>query len=399
LNNNCTSRKQNKIHVIFGTMKQKEYIGPGSISNLKEVLREWNSKKIFLVTDKQSYSACGAKDCMHDLLKNYEVHQFCEFTVNPKIEDIIRGISKLADVDYDTVIAVGGGSTIDTAKAVNFLRAHPSALKTLGHDSKDIGTPIAAKPLIAIPTTAGSGSQATHFCVIYIDRQKHSLAHESILPKVAIVDADLTMSLPETTTAVSALDALSQAIESYWSINSTDISKQFSTSSIDLIVKNIPEGVTNPTISTRLDLAKAAHLAGKAINITKTTAPHSISYFLTAYFGIPHGQAVGVTLPSLLVFNANTDKEDVVDKRGAEYVRNNISELCRFLGTGSADEAAGRITQLIRKIGLETRLAKLGLSKKDIEPMVASSFSSNRMKNNPRLLTKKKLRNLLEQIY
>lgn len=380
-------------------MIQKEYIGPGSILHLKEVLSELGSKRIFLVTGRQSYSACGAEACMQNLLKDYEVHRFCEFSVNPKIEDINRGISMLTDLDYDTVIAIGGGSTIDVAKAVNFLTAHPSALKNHSLDTKCVGVPVPARPLIAIPTTSGSGSEATHFCVVYIDCQKYSLAQESILPKVAIVDANLTMSLPKYTTAVSVLDALSHAIESYWSIHSTDISKQFAASSISLIISNIPEGVTNPTARTRLDLAKAANLAGKAINITKTTAPHSISYSLTARFGVPHGQAVGIILPLLLVFNADTSNDDVVDKRGAEYVRKNISELCQLLGTSSVNDAAERITQLIRQIGLETSLACLGVRKDEIETVVTGSFSSDRMKNNPRMLTEKTLRSILEQVH
>ena len=392
-------RKQKHVHGIPGTVIQKEYIGPRSILHLREVLKVLRCRTVFLVTGNLSYSTCGAEDCMRDLLKDYETHRFCEFSVNPKIEDISRGISVLSDLNCDTIIAVGGGSAIDVAKAINFLAAVPSSFAKFGVDSKSIGIPAPIRPLIAIPTTSGSGSEATHFCVIYKDFQKYSLAQDSIRPDIAIVDANLTMSLPEYTTAVSALDALCHAMESYWSIHSTAESKQFAASSIKLIMNSIPQGVRHPSASTRIDLAKAANLAGKAIDITKTTAPHSISYYLTARLDIPHGQAVGITLPSLLVYNADTDSDDAVDTRGADYVRRNIIELCQLLGTDNVNDAAKKITETIHQMRLETNLSALSLAKSDIETMITSSFVSDRMHNNPRKLTKKALRSILERIY
>jgi alcohol dehydrogenase class IV len=221
-----------------------------------------------------------------------------------------------------------------------------------------------------------------------------------MLPRIAIVDANLTMSLPKYTTAVSGLDALSQAVESYWSIHSTTDSKQFASDAIELITANLPVTVKNPDADSRGRMAEAAHLAGKAINITKTTAAHSISYPLTSYFGIPHGQAVGVTLPSLLVFNANVTDKDVLDKRGARYVRETIDEICKLLGASGVSDAREKIDSIIREVGLETRLSLLGLrNREDIETIVANGFDPDRVKNNPRMLTKETLRGILEEIY
>lgn len=378
-------------------MKQKEYIGSGSILCLRGVLAEYDARKIFLVTGKKSYSACGAKAHLDNILKDYKVYRFCEFTVNPKVEDIERGINIFRTAEYDMVIAVGGGSTIDMAKAINFLAVHSLALGgyKIGMEASDR----TIRPLIAIPTTSGSGSEATHFAVVYAGRQKYSIADERMLPKVAIIDADLTESLPRYTTAVSGVDALSQAVESYWSIHSTSHSKRFAGDAIKSIVGNLPVAVNNPSSDSRGKMAEAAHLAGKAINITSTTAAHSISYPLTSHFAIPHGHAVGLTLPSLLEYNARVTEDDVLDVRGISYVRKTISEIAGFLGTDNVEQAKNKLDQLLMEIGLETRLSAFDIkSERDIELIIRNGFNSERVRNNPRLLTEEALRQMLNRI-
>lgn len=379
-------------------MTQKEYIGPDSILCLREVLAKFGSRRIFLITGKTSYSASGAKAYLGNLLNNYEVRRFCEFAVNPKIEDIDHGIDVFRASQCDTIIAVGGGSVIDMAKAIDFLAAHPS---TVGeYKLRSRGSEATVRPLVAIPTTSGSGSEATRFATMYVGKQKHSIVDERILPAVVIVDANLTMSMSRYTTAVSGLDAMGQAIESYWSIHSTSGSKEFAGNAIELIVANLPVAVKNPTVDSRIKMAEAAHLAGKAINITKTTAAHSISYPLTAYFGIPHGHAVGVTLSSLLVFNANVTDDDVLDKRGTGYVRDVIHQICELLGASSASDAKDKIDAIIHDIGLERRLNLLALrEREDIETIVENGFDPDRVNNNPRRLMRDALRQILEQIY
>lgn len=378
-------------------MTQKEYIGFGSILCLREILVELGSRSIFLVTGKGSYSACGAESCLENLLKNYEVHRFCEFAVNPKLEDIDRGINVFKAVECDMVIAVGGGSTIDMAKAINFLSAHPQTLGTC--EIRTSVSETAVRPLIAIPTTSGSGSEATHFAVVYADRQKQSIADERMLPVAAIVDTNLTMSLPRYATAVSGLDALSQAIESFWSIHSSEESKGFARRALELILPNIGVAVREPTPATRSAMAEGAHLAGKAINITKTTAAHAISYPITSYFGVAHGHAVGLILPSLLEYNAQVAENDVLDLRGGPYVRKIISEIVALFGANDVLEAKEKLEHLMSGIGLETRLSGLGIkSEKDFELIIHNSFKPERVGNNPRLLTEEALRKMLHRM-
>ncbi|MFX1470818.1 MAG: phosphonoacetaldehyde reductase, partial [Promethearchaeota archaeon] len=249
-------------------------------------------------------------------------------------------------------------------------------------------------------TTAGSGSEATHFAVVYIDKNKYSLLSPSYMqPEYVIVDPQFTNDLPKDLTAISGLDALTQAIESYWNINSTIKSKNYSKKAIELIMDNILTVVQKPNKESRYNMAIAANFSGKAINITKTTACHAISYPITSYFNVPHGHAVALTLPSMIAFNSNVNKEDVKDPRGVDYVKKTMKELISMIGVFSFTEAKQKITNLIKNIGLETNLSKLGIkTQEDIEVIINNGFNPERVKNNPRLLRETQLREILEEI-
>ena len=379
-------------------MTQKEYIGFGTINFLEVVLTEFKATKVFLVTDKTSYTKCGAEECLNKLLADYEVVQFSEFVPNPNISDLNKGVDIFNQSKPDVVIAVGGGSVIDMAKMINFFASNNVDPKT--YVAQKIADVKKTRPLVAIPTTTGSGSEATHFAVLYINHAKYSIAHEYILPDAAIVDPKFTMSLPASVTAATGMDALSQAIESYWCINSNPRSKEFAKKAIFLILPNLVTAVNNPTDAARAVMSQAAHLAGKAINITKTTASHAISYPLTSFFGIPHGHAVGLTLSSFLVYNFNVTSHDTLDQRGCDYVKKSVCEIAGFLGQNSVAKSKQKIDDLMHEIGLETRLSSLGIeSKEDIEVIIENGFNPERVKNNPRRLTKETLRAILYSIY
>ncbi len=356
------------------------------------------ARKILLVTGKDSYHICGAEDHLNRILADYETDRFSDFSNNPKIEDVIKGIEVFKQSRCDVIIAVGGGSIVDMAKLINFFACNniePSDYVSLSTQRCQKG-----KPLIAIPTTAGTGSEATQFAVLYINRKKFSVDDKLILPDVAIVDPNLTMSLPRYVTATTGMDALSQAIESYWSINSNGESKALAQRAIELIMSNIVAAANRPTASARLAMAEATNLAGKAINITRTTACHSISYPLTSYFGIPHGHAVGLSLPSMLEYISGVCSSDVVDIRGCEYVRKTTDEIAAMLGAKDVPEAAEKIQNLMETIGLQTKLSPLGIkSQKDIEIIIDNGFNPDRVKNNPRKLTREALQEIINSIH
>ena len=378
-------------------IQQERFIGGGTIKELASALERMNADRIFLVTGRRSFSASGADTATASALQLRRVEHFSGFSDNPKLEDVQQGVARFRSGVFDTVVAVGGGSVLDMAKLVNVL-AHQEAAEA---DIIRGRSPVRASglPLIAIPTTAGSGSEATHFAVVYIGQVKYSVASPSMLPRVAIVDPELTFSLPPEATAVTGLDAFAQAVESYWSIHSTDESKRFSREAITLALAHLPAAVHNPTATARKAMSLAAHLAGRAIDITRTTGPHALSYPLTSYYGVPHGQAVGLTLGQFFVYNSEVTERDVADPRGAAYVREAVGDLVRLMGCRDAAEARARVAAFMRELGLETRLGALGIPRVDLVDVLVSNVNAERMANNPRALGSIELSALVQAAY
>lgn len=378
-------------------MSQREYIGFHSIDEIRNILVAHKPKKIFLITGRSSYDKCGARQALEPILRLYPTIYFSPAGENPGAEDIKRGIEILSRQNCDFVIAVGGGSIIDLAKAINILSLNSGRLEDYLGRRKELSH--RGRPLAAVPTTAGTGSESTRFAVVYIEKTKYSLEHDFMLPDYAIVDPQLTLSLPRYITASTGMDALAQAIESYWSIHSDEISKSYAKEAIKLSVKALPDVCNSPSAESREVMMRAAHLAGKAINLSKTTACHAISYPITSYFGVSHGHAVALTLGEMMVYNYDACEEDLLDKRGRVYVRRTLEELCAFLGAGDAAQADRKINRLMVTIGLQPKLSRLGIKTgEQIETIVKSGVSSERINNNPRKLTEQSVRTMLQKI-
>ncbi len=373
-------------------MVQKEFIGIGSINSIKEIIEETHAKKIFLVTGKQSYISCNAKSWIDEILNNRYVKQFNQFEVNPKLNDVYTGIGLLNNTKFDLVIAVGGGSVIDMAKLINILAVQKdNDLEKYINDNALITEN--GLPLVAVPTTAGTGSEATHFSVVYIDNIKYSLAHYFMLPNYAIIDAELSCNLPSHIVAASGMDALSQAVESYWSVKSTEKSKNFASESIVLILEVLQDAVKGDK-QARIIMSKAANLAGKAINITTTTAPHAISYPITTYFQLQHGHAVALTLGHFFEINYNFQDIDIVDPRGSNYLKNTMEQLYTMFGVKSALECKNRWHYLMDKIGLESKPKNVGISSKYEIDKIIDNVNLQRLNNNPVRVSKSTLKEI-----
>lgn len=374
-------------------MQQKKYFGVGAIKNLNKYLYKNKAKKVFLVTGGKSYEFCGARKILDKILKKYCVFHFTDYSPNPKLKDIKRGIKLFRKYNPDIVIAVGGGSAIDIAKTINILAVQSGDPKDYVLKKKEMTMP--GKKLIAIPTTAGTGSEATCFSVVYIGKNKYSLKHKFILPVCYIIDPQFTFNLNKKYTAETGADALTQAVESYWSINSTQESKRYAARAIRIILENLDKAVSNPNRKSRSAMSYASNLSGKAINITETTACHAISYPITAYFGITHGQAVSITLSKILNYNYSVSTDDILDKRGVRYVKVIINNIIKFFGADNCRDAQEKIEYFFKKIGLAVRLSELHIFEKDLKIIINNGFNPERMKNNPRLMTEKELRRIL----
>lgn len=377
-------------------MNQAEYTGAGSINNLKDILEKINPRNIFLVTGKNSYRTSGAERILGEILKDKTVTLFNDVTGDPLIENIIKGMDIFIESDCDAVIAVGGGSVIDTAKSINILSSQDADPRSVIKSKQKIINK--GKQFIAIPTTSGAGSEATHFAVVYMSKEKFSLAHEFILPDYSIIDPVLTYDLQPNVTATSGIDAFSQAVESYWNVNANDESKKYSQEAITFILENLKTAVIESTEESRANMSTAAHLAGKAINITKTTAPHAVSYAMTSYFGIPHGQAVCITLAEFLGYNFYVTESDSAEGLSMTEIRKNIEDLLRIFNCSDLAGAKKLITDLIEGIGLKTKLSELNITSDNDINLICESVNPERLKNNPRNVTKESLAKILDNI-
>jgi alcohol dehydrogenase class IV len=294
------------------------------------------------------------------------------------------------------VVAVGGGTALDTGKLINLLAAQETPAEAIVRGRTPAAR--AGLPLIAVPTTAGSGSEATHFAVVYADRIKHSVASPLMLPEVSVVDPDLTISASPRQVAVSGMDAFAQAMESSWSIHSTEASRQDARRALQLVLAHLRCAVASPTPRHRRAMSKAAYLAGRAINVTRTTGAHAVSYPLTAHYGVPHGHAVALTLGEFLVYNSRVSDDDVNDPRGTLHVRRVVSELLQMLGCDTPEAGRERIRAMMRAIGLATELSAIGIACSAAADLVAREINLERMSNNPRAVDSNRLGEILDGI-
>lgn len=378
-------------------MKQIAHMAPGAIKTVRSLLDDRVVRSVFIVADRTAYNESGAKMYIESALQGRVHVIFDDFAPNPKYVDVIRGVKFWHTHPCDIMIAIGGGSAIDMAKLIGICGTHRGQYRELL--TGEIPIRDKAAPLIAIPTTAGTGSEATHFAVVYVGGQKYSVAHANVLPDYAIIDPNLTANLPASITAHTGLDALSQAVESLWSVNATAQSRVFASEALTLVLDNLDAAVHRPTPDVRTNMCRAAYLSGKAINISKTTAPHAISYTLTSQFGVPHGLAVALTLGAVLIYNNGVANSDCWHPKGVAQVKNDIRYINRLIGVASSEEARKHIDGLISAIGCPTRLRQVGVdTDADLETLV-QNVNTERLKNNPRALSQFELRQILQEIY
>lgn len=378
-------------------MSQRLYFGYGVHKKLKNILKKHSPNRIFLVTGRKSFSFSGAEKLIGKIINKYNFIRFCDFEINPKLKDIKKGIYLFNKSKCDFIIGVGGGNVMDMAKAISILATQKSNIKK---EFVKNGTFLENRkiPSIMIPTTAGTGSESTHFSVVYIGKKKYSLSHDSIIPDYAILDPIFTENLPPYITACTGMDALCQAIESFWSVKSTFKSRKYSKKAIELIMPNIIKAVNNSERISKEHMLIGSNLSGKAINIAETTAAHAVSYPMTSIFHIPHGHAVALTLPYFIEFNHDIDTNNLQDRRGIRFVRDKFNELLDTIKARTPSEAREKFLYIMKKIKLEANLSKLGIDNDGIEIIIKNGFNAQRMKNNPKTVHKGDLKKLLKCI-
>ena len=379
---------------------QKIYMGPQTPeTSLDEFFAGMEIKHVFLVCG-HSIRFLRLNDYFSSLEERLgiRVTRFSDYKPNPAYESAVKGTELFRKEGCDCIVAVGGGSAMDVAKCVKLFATLDPSVSYLEQSYEDNGI-----PFLAVPTTAGTGSEATHFAVIYDGGKKLSVAHESSVPQAVVFDPSVLASLPDYQRRATMMDALCHAIESCWSVKADEKSREIAKEAIwqvlsakDAYLANAPEG--------NRDMLLAANLAGKAINLTQTTAGHAMCYRLTGIFGISHGHAAALCVSVLWPFMIKHAGE-CVDPEGADTLRQVFAELADLWGTLTMQEAAAQFGILVKELGLDTlkkpddETAGPVEASKEVIDELADSVNLQRLKNNPVALTRDEIVFLYKEIF
>lgn len=338
------------VEIIFGS---------GRISELKELLN--NAKSPLLVSD-PFFVESGLTDRIREIVGDIPV--FSNISPNPDVSEVNKCSALIRAKNIDAIIALGGGSAIDLAKAASI------AVENIEdyHNGKPV--PREHLPIIAVPTTSGTGSEVT--CVsVLTDRRtgkKAPVVSDSFFPKTALIDPELTCSLPPYMTASTGIDVLSHAVEGYWSKGHQPVCDALAIHAIKLVFKYLPTAYNEGSnTEAREKLAEASVMAGLAFSLPKTTSSHACSFPLTSIYHIPHGEACGLTLDYFTRVNGSDSR---------------TQELAAELGFDSVNAFANAIYELKKSLNLRLDLSDLNLDDEQIGELVKISRHPN-LYNNP----------------
>lgn len=311
---------------------------------------------------------------------------FSGFEPNPAVQSAIEGARVFQALGCDSILAVGGGSAMDVAKCIRLMSGEQGedALFLPGAGGLNV-------PLVAVPTTAGTGSESTRFAVLYRGVEKLSVERETLLPDTAILDASALCSLPVYQKKCALLDAVCQAVESFWSVNAGEESQALSERALHLLLSCRERYLAGEQDAAR-DALIGANLSGQAINLTRTTAAHAMSYRLTKLYHLPHGHAAAVCLPGVWRYIAQNTAR-CSDQRGEAYLKDTLSRLARIMGCADSMAAAKRFEEMLR----EMDILPPALNASALDEL-ADSVNAARLGNTPVMMDRDALYHLYAQL-
>jgi alcohol dehydrogenase class IV len=360
-----------------------------SLNILPKIISDLKYKNLFIVTGRKSYETSSAKKIINKISSKVNITRFSNFNTNPRIRDALRGAKIFHKNKCECIISIGGGSVIDMGKLINAFQAYKNKEYELVEGKVKIKKKL--KYNIVLPTTAGTGSEATHFAVCYINKKKYSLASKNLLPEFVIIDPLLMKSMTRYLAASSAFDALSQSIESMWSVNSTIQSRKFSRKAINLIMNNLYNSVNKKDLKALTKMAEAAHYSGKAINITKTTAPHALSYTIAAMLKISHGHSVAIIFGYFFEINEDPNLTKLYSSRKLINIMKNIY---RLMSVKNAVNAKRKWFEMMNRCGLEHNQKRLKLNEEKKVEKIIDSVNLERLNNHPVKITRSEMKNI-----
>lgn len=366
-------------------LNEVSYFGPGARKELPEVVKRLGKDKALIVTD-AGLVKFGVAKMVTDVLDEagipFEI--FSDVKPNPTVSNVKNGIEAYKASGADFIIAIGGGSSIDTAKAVGIVINNPEFSDIVSLEGC-APTTHKSVPIVALPTTAGTAAETTINYVI-IDEENHKkmvCVDPNDIPAVAIVDAELMYSLPASLTAATGMDALTHAIEGYITKGAWALSDMFEIEAIRMISRNLPTAVAEPSNPQARDaMAVAQYVAGMAFSNVGLGLVHGMAHPMGSLFDIPHGVANALLLPTIMEWNmaACLDKYPAI----AEAMGVDISGMTR---EEAAQAACDAVKALAIKVGIPQHLSELGIGEKDIQALSEQAIADVCTPGNPRDVT------------
>lgn len=353
-------------------LNETSFFGPGARKELPEAIRRIGKSKVLIVTDKGLLQFGVAKmvtDVLDQAGLSYEI--FSEVKPNPTVSNVKAGIDAFKNAQADILVAIGGGSSIDTAKAIGIVIANPDFSDIVSLEGC-APTKNKSVPIIALPTTAGTAAETTiNYVIIDEEKQKKMVCVDpNDIPAVAIIDAELMYSLPKGLTAATGMDALTHAIEGYITKGAWELSDMFEIEAIRMISRYLPVAVADPkNPEGRNGMAVAQYVAGMAFSNVGLGLVHGMAHPLGALFDIPHGVANAVLLPTVMEFNMPcciAKYRRIAEAMGVDTAAMNDDE--------AAQAACDAVKQLSQTVGIPATLTELGITENDIPALTAQAL-------------------------
>ena len=364
-------------------MNQKIIISTETKNELQKLWEKYAIKKVFIVCD-AAFPFLETHDEYLSLDIPYVI--FNEFTPNPLYDDVVVGVNCLKENGCDAILAIGGGSAMDVAKCIKLFAAMDESEVYLEQEFKENDL-----LLIAIPTTSGTGSESTRYAVIYYEGKKQSVTHNSIVPAYAILDYRNLNTLPIYQKKCTMLDAFCQSIESWWSVNATEVSREYAKKALSGIMEYMDSYIDNEEDGNK-QMMISANYAGRAICISQTTAAHAMSYKLTSLYKIPHGRAAFMCLPYIWKHMWNVVAE--CNDEESNNLKRLFTEIAVGMGCENVKDAISKIFLMNEKFFSNDHVE---LSMDDVE-VLTDSVNPVRLGNNPVKLSQEVLHHLYSEI-
>lgn len=367
-------------------LNEVSYFGPGAREVLPKEVKRLGLHKAFVATDKDLIKF-GVADKVLNVLKEagipYEI--FSDIKPNPTVANVKAGVKAFAESGADFILAIGGGSSIDTSKAIGIITNNPEFSDVVSLEGV-ADTKKKSVPIIALPTTAGTAAEVTINYVITDEKNEKKMVcvDPNDIPAIAIIDAELMYTLPKSLTAATGLDALTHAIEGLITKGAWEMSDMFEIKAIEMINRYLETAVNEPqNPEARNGMAVAQYIAGMAFSNVGLGVVHGMAHPLGAIFDIPHGVANALLLPTIMEFNAPA----VLDK----YVT--IAKAMNVYKDGMSKEEAAQaavdaVKSLAVRVGIPQHLSKLGIKESDLPKLADSAIADVCTPGNPREVTR-----------